>query len=81
MEGIKSLAFAVALAVASLAGAVLELAAPSVLAGLIAVPAGLYAATATSRRLVPVALAAAAVGAVVIGWWIYEILAAISGSS
>jgi hypothetical protein len=72
VEGITSLALAVALALAAIAGAVLGLAAPSVLAGLIAIPVRLYAAVATSRSLVPVALAAAVVGVVVIAWWIYE---------
>jgi hypothetical protein len=75
------LVLAVALALAAIACAVLGLAAPSVLAGLIAIPVGLYAAAATSRPLVPVALAAAVVGTVVIGWWIYELVVAISGSS
>ena len=75
------MALAVALALAAIAGAVLGLAAPSVFAGLIAIPIGLYAAVATSRPLVPIALAAAVVGAVVIGWWIDELVVAISGSS
>jgi hypothetical protein len=75
------LALAVALALAAIAGAGLGLAAPSVLAGLIAIPVGPYAAVATSRPLVPVALASAVAGTVVIGWWIYELIEAISGSS
>jgi len=79
VERITPCALAVTVTVAAIASAVLELAAPSVLAGLIAVPVGLYAAAATSRPLVPVALAAAVVGAVVIAWWIYELVVAISG--
>lgn len=80
MEGVASSTLAVALAIAAIAGAVLGLAAPSVLAGLIAMPLGHYAAAAASRPLVPVALGAAVVGAVVIVWWIYELVVAISGS-
>jgi hypothetical protein len=79
VEGITSVALAVALAVAAIVGAVLAWAAPSVLAGLIAIPVGLYAAAATSRPLVPVAFLAVVVGAVVIAWWIYELVVAISG--
>jgi hypothetical protein len=81
MEGITSLALAVGLALVAIAGAVLAFAALSMLAGLVAIPVGLHAAVATPRHLVPVALAAAVVGALVIGWWIYEFVVAISGSS
>ena len=80
MHGIRSTALAVALALAAVAGAVLGLAAPSVLAGLIAIPVGGYAAVAASRPLIAVAVAAAAAGAVVIAWWTYELVVAISGS-
>jgi hypothetical protein len=79
VEGIVASSLAATLAVAAIAGAVLELTAPSVLAGLIAVPVGLYAAAAISRPLVPVALTAALVGTVVIAWWVYELVVAISG--
>lgn len=72
------MALALGLAVAAIAGTVLAWA-PSVLAGLIAIPVGLYAAAATSRPLVPVAFLAVVAGAVVIAWWIYELVVAISG--
>ena len=74
------LGLAVALALGATVGSVLGQPAPSIFLGLIAIPVGLYAALATERVLVPVALAAAMVGASVIGFWIYELVVAISKS-
>ena len=49
--------------------------------GMIAIPIGLYAAVAAPSALVPLAVAAAVVGASVIVIWIYELAVALSKSS
>jgi hypothetical protein len=80
VKGTYSFAVAVALALVAVSGAVRGSAALSILSGLIAIPVGLYAALATPRPLVPLALATALLGVLVIAWWTYEIITAISGS-
>ncbi|MEJ7567156.1 MAG: hypothetical protein WKF41_02725 [Gaiellaceae bacterium] len=49
--------------------------------GMITVPVALYAALATRRIGVPVALSAAFAGIVVIAYWIYVWVSALQGSS
>jgi len=75
------LALAIALALGASVGLVLEHPALSMFLGMIAIPIGLYAAVAAPSALVPLAVAAAVVGASVIVIWIYELAVALSKSS
>ena len=75
------LSLAIALASGALAGLMLGQPALSIFLGMVAIPAGLYAGLAVQRVLVPLALAAAIVGASVIAIWVYELAVALSKAS
>ena len=74
------LTIAAVLSVAAVAASLAGVPALGVFLGMITVPFALYAALATERTGVPVALGAALTGVTVIVYWIYVWVSALRGS-
>jgi hypothetical protein len=72
---------AAALAAVAVSLTFAEAPALSVLLAVVTLPVALYAALAAPRFTVPLALAAAVAAVSVIGYWIYELISAISKGS